>query len=82
MMAHVSIASIGEAEVSLIQGQPGLHGEFKDSLGYLERLCLKKTNKIKKNININQEHYTIIAVKSLRRDDNPCLQLTQKHQKI
>ena len=38
-----------EAGESLwVQGQPGLHSEFQDSLGYTEKPCLKtKQNKTK-----------------------------------
>ena len=39
--------STGEAQAGrpqLVQDQPGLHREFKDSQDYIERPCLKRTN--------------------------------------
>jgi hypothetical protein len=34
-----------------VRGQPGLHSEFQDSQGYVEKPCLKKS-KTNKKINI------------------------------
>lgn len=49
IVTHHFSPSTREAEASRslqVQGQPGLHREFKDSQGYEEKLCLKKqTNK-------------------------------------
>ena len=54
----------GKAGRSLwIWSQPGLHGEFQDSQGYIMKACLKKTktktktNKQKNNQNQNQIPY-------------------------
>lgn len=45
MVAHVCHPSTWEAEVGeslQVQGQPGLHSEFKASLTYIKRPCLTK----------------------------------------
>jgi hypothetical protein len=50
-VAHASNASTLEADAGGsvgVLGQPGLHSEFQDSQGYIERLCLKN-NKMKQN---------------------------------
>jgi hypothetical protein len=45
MLVHNCSPSTEEAETrgSWVGGQPGLHGEFKASLSYTGRTCLKKT---------------------------------------
>jgi hypothetical protein len=47
MVAQASNSSTGEVEAAgspQVRDQPGLHSEFQDSQGYVERWSLKKMN--------------------------------------
>jgi hypothetical protein len=49
MVVHAYNPSTQEVEArgSRVQDQPGLTSKFEASMGYIMRLCLKKTNKKK-----------------------------------
>jgi hypothetical protein len=51
MVAHACDPNTWEAEAgeSWVQGQPSLQKEFKASLSYMVRLCIKKKKKKTKN---------------------------------